>query len=241
MPEFWRTFRIFATNSFASLILRPPDGLQGMPEKFGLSCSRIESKHPVNIPLVTGCFFRIGSLIIWWSMIILCRELDTWALMCIHIQIPEKKTQRTHVIFFFIADFWALLCKVADVSPIHFRKLSATTDGTYTSGYKYWRISMVLRLWFRAKCTTQPWHQAYLQSGQAFRGIGFAEICDPARLIPRAVEVGLQRRHQHRKTHILNPSSHGGLGVWDDVPFFIYIGVIFRVQKRFVFTGVKMA
>jgi len=30
--------------------------------------------------------------------------------------------------------------------------------------------------------------KAYLQSGQAFRGIGFAEICDPARLIPRAVE-----------------------------------------------------
>ena len=32
--------------------------------------------------------------------------------------------------------------------------------------------------------------QAYLQSGQAFRGIGLAELWDPARLIPRAVKVG---------------------------------------------------
>lgn len=31
--------------------------------------------------------------------------------------------------------------------------------------------------------------QAYLCSGRAFRGLGLAELWDPARLIPRAVQV----------------------------------------------------
>ena len=50
---------------------------------------------------------------------------------------PLEKNPKNAHFFCCIADFWALLCKVADVSPIHFRKPSATTDGTYTSGYKY--------------------------------------------------------------------------------------------------------
>ena len=45
--------------------------------------------------------------------------------------------------------------KVADLSPIHFRKQSAT-DGNY--GSKYWGFTRGLAAWiFRAKSTTPGW------------------------------------------------------------------------------------